>query len=287
MNLMSKTYDSYANKEFLLETFSDMGIAYRIYCSSIYNAIRAIQEVKEIFENTSDYTLLSEITQQIYCSDDARYYTKAEYKASLYKILKTVRDQLNHSLNGETDDNIVLFEAYIDIGILNRLRDVINSVFSEIYKQIDKTKLKQIVLSKSRVKYSLDKVYNKAEELKLNISNQNLPGELNKYNNQSLKLYDELFSPDSLFDLLSGDPVMLEKFDLADKEMNLIFKNTEKWIAEYGSECDQELLRVFKEFIEDDSQMSVGDIDTRLTNLRDKFKNVCIKYGVDIPIEYK
>lgn len=61
----------------------------------------------------------------------------------LFKIIETIRHQVNHSLKDEEDNNI-LFAAYIDFEILENLRLTINDIFSEVYNQIDKTKIKKL-----------------------------------------------------------------------------------------------------------------------------------------------
>lgn len=76
---------------------------------------------------------------QEFIANDNKYYKKENYKATLFKIIETIRHQVNHSLKDDEDNNI-LFAAYIDFEILENLRFIINDIFSEVYNQIDKSK---------------------------------------------------------------------------------------------------------------------------------------------------
>ena len=50
-NTLSKVYLDFKNKEYFIDTFTDKD---RIYCASIYNLVKAIQDSKECFINTKN-----------------------------------------------------------------------------------------------------------------------------------------------------------------------------------------------------------------------------------------
>ena len=115
-NTLSKVYLDFENKEYFIDTFTDRDRIYKIYCASIYNLVKAIQDSKEYFINTKKYEEFENIINQEYVATDHKYYKKENYKASLFKIIETIRHQVNHSLK-EDEDNNILFAAYIDFEI--------------------------------------------------------------------------------------------------------------------------------------------------------------------------
>ena len=219
-NTLSKVYLDFENKEYFIDTFTDRDRIYRLYCASIYNLVKAIQDSKEYFINTKKYEEFEKIINQEFVANDNKYYKKENYKATLFKIIETIRHQVNHSLKDEEDNNI-LFAAYIDFEILENLRLTINDIFSEVYNQIDKTKIKEIVLNKPPIKYSIDKLSNKVDELKLRIpENENRLNEVFKKDNErALELFAQLFNGSNLYDLFMKDPEAIKRFDSADKEI--------------------------------------------------------------------
>ena len=54
-NTLSKVYLDFENKEYFIDTFTDRERIYKIYCASIYNLVKAIQDSKEYFINTKTY----------------------------------------------------------------------------------------------------------------------------------------------------------------------------------------------------------------------------------------
>lgn len=249
-NTLSKVYLDFENKEYFIDTFTDRDRIYRIYCASIYNLIKAIQDSKEYFINTKKYEEFEKMINQEFIANDNKYYKKENYKATLFKIIETIRHQVNHSLKDDEDNNI-LFAAYIDFEILENLRFIINDIFSEVYNQIDKTKIKEIVLNKSKIKYSMDKLSNKVDELKLRIpENENrLSDVFKKDNERSLELFDQLFNGSNLYDLFMGDPEAIKRFDSADREIQKSFKKIEEYINVNGTNLEKEAFKIYKEFM--------------------------------------
>ena len=274
-NTLSKVYLDFENKEYFIDTFTDRERIYKIYCASIYNLVKAIQDSKEYFINTKKYEEFENIINQEYVAIDNKYYKKENYKASLFRIIETIRHQVNHSLKDDEDNNI-LFAAYIDFEILENLRIVINNIFSEVYNEIDKSKIKEIVLNKPKIKYSMDKLSNKVDELKLRIpENENrLNKNFKKENERSLELFDQLFNGSNLYDLIMKDPEAIKRFDSADKEIQKLFEEGEKYINENGSELEKEALKTFKEFMKEKENKSINDINKNVEELKTRLEKL-------------
>lgn len=274
-NTLSKVYNDFENKEYFIDTFTDRDRIYRIYCASIYNLVKAIQDSKDYFINTKKYEEFKNMINQEFIANDNKYYKKENYKATLFKIIETIRHQVNHSLKDDEDNNI-LFAAYIDFEILENLRVIINDIFSEIYNQIDKDKIKEIVLSKPKIKYSMDKLSNKVDELKLRIpENENRLNEVfKKDNDRSLELFDQLFNGSNLYDLFMRDPEAIKRFDSADKEIQESFKKIEEYINVNGTKLEKEAFRIYKEFMEIDEETSIKDLNKNVEELKNRLEKL-------------
>lgn len=277
-NTLSKVYLDFENKEYFIDTFTDRDRIYRIYCASIYNLIKAIQDSKEYFINTKKYEEFEKMINQEFIANDNKYYKKENYKATLFKIIETIRHQVNHSLKDDEDNNI-LFAAYIDFEILENLRFIINDIFSEVYNQIDKTKIKEIVLNKSKIKYSMDKFSNKVDELKLRISeNENrLSDGFKKDNERSLELFDQLFNGSNLYDLFMKDPEAINRFDSADKEIQESLNRVEEYINSNGTDLEKEAFKIYKEFMENDEEVSIKDTTKNIEEMKARLEKLVEK----------
>lgn len=277
-NTLSKVYLDFENKEYFIDTFTDRDRIYRLYCASIYNLVKAIQDSKEYFINTKKYEEFEKITNQEFVANDNKYYKKENYKATLFKIIETIRHQVNHSLKDDEDNNI-LFAAYIDFEILENLRLAINDIFSEVYNQIDNAKIKEIILNKPKIKYSMDKLSNKVDELKLRIpENENRLNEVFKKDNErSLELFDQLFSSSNIYDLFIKDPEAIRKFELADMEMQESFNKIEEYINNNGTDLEKEAFRVLKEFMENDKETSIKDSNKNIEELKNRLEKLVEK----------
>lgn len=277
-NTLSKVYLNFENKEYFIDTFTDRDRIYRLYCASIYNLVKAIQDSKEYFINTKKYEEFEKIINQEFVANDNKYYKKENYKATLFKIIETIRHQVNHSLKDEEDNNI-LFAAYIDFEILENLRLTINDIFSEVYNQIDKAKIKEIVLNKPQIKYSIDKLSNKVDELKLRIpENENRLNEVFKKNNErSLELFDQLFNGSNLYDLFMKDPEAIKRFDSADKEIQESLNMVEEYINSNGTDLEKEAFRILKEFMENDEEISIKDSNKNVEKFKDRLEKLVEK----------
>lgn len=276
-NTLSKVYLDFENKEYFIDTFTDRDRIYRLYCASIYNLVKAIQDSKEYFINTKKYEEFEKIINQEFVANDNKYYKKENYKATLFKIIETIRHQVNHSLKDDEDNNI-LFAAYIDFEILENLRLAINDIFSEVYNQIDNAKIKEIILNKPKIKYSMDKLSNKVDELKLSIpENENRLNEVFKKDNErSLELFDQLFSS-NIYDLFIKDPEAIRKFELAGMEMQESFNKIEEYINNNGTNLEKEAFRELKEFMENDKETSIKDSNKNIEELKNRLEKLVEK----------
>lgn len=279
-NTLSKVYLDFENKEYFIDTFTDRDRIYRIYCASIYNLVKAIQDSKEYFINTKKYEQFENIINQEYIADDNKYYKKENYKASLFKIIETIRHQVNHSLKDDEDNNI-LFDAYIDFEILEKLRIVINNIFNEIYNQIDKSEIKEIVLNKPKIKYSIDKLSNKIDELKLRIqeSENGLNQAFKNDNERALELFEQLFNSSNLYDLFIKNPEAIKKIDLADNEIQESFKKVEDYIIENGTELENETIGILKDFVKGTDGESIKGVNINIQTLQAKIDELKEKYN--------
>ena len=274
-NTLSKVYLDFENKEYFIDTFTDRDRIYRIYCASIYNLIKAIQDSKEYFINTRKYEEFEKMINQEFIANDNKYYKKENYKATLFKIIETIRHQVNHSLKDDEDNNI-LFAAYIDFEILENLRFIINDIFSEVYNQIDKSKIKELILNKPKIKYSMDKLSNKVDELKLRIpENENRLNEVFKKDNErSLELFDQLFNGSNLYDLFMKDPEAINRFDSADKEIQESFNRVEEYINSNGTDLEKEAFKIYKEFMENDEEVSIKDTTKNIEEMKARLEKL-------------
>lgn len=277
-NTLSKVYLDFENKEYFIDTFTDRDRIYRLYCASIYNLVKTIQDSKEYFINTKKYEEFEKIINQEFVANDNKYYKKENYKATLFKIIETIRHQVNHSLKDDEDNNI-LFAAYIDFEILENLRLAINDIFSEVYNQIDNAKIKEIILNKPKIKYSMDKLSNKVDELKLRIpENENRLNEVFKKDNERLlELFDQLFSSSNIYDLFIKDPEAIRKFELTDMEMQESFNKIEEYINNNGTDLEKEAFRVLKEFMKNDKETSIKDSNKNIEELKNRLEKLVEK----------
>lgn len=277
-NTLSKVYLGFENKEYFIDTFTDRDRIYRIYCASIYNLIKAVQDSKEYFINTKKYEEFEKMINQEFIANDNKYYKKENYKATLFKIIETIRHQVNHSLKDDEDNNI-LFAAYIDFEILENLRFIINDIFSEVYNQIDKSKIKELILNKPKIKYSMDKLSNKVDELKLRIpENENrLNGVFKKNNERSLELFDQLFNGSNLYDLFMKDSEAINRFDSADKEIQESLNRVEEYINSNGTDLEKEAFKIYKEFMGNDEEVSIKDTTKNIEEMKARLEKLVEK----------
>lgn len=277
---LSRVYNDFDNKEFIIDTFNDKERIYKMYCSSIYNLIKAIQDSKEFFGKTIKYKEFENILEQKYIANDNKYCSKDNYESTLFKIFETIRHQVNH-FTKDDDDNNILFEIYIDFNIIEKLRLVINDIFYEVYNKIDKNKIKEIILSKPKIQYSFDNFSNKMDELKLKIkeSDNRLNEVFKEDNNRAMELFDKLFNSSNLYDLFVKDPDAIKKFDSADIEMQESYKKIEKYINKNGTELEKETIKLIKEFMKEKESKSIKDRNKNILELQERLSELVEKHN--------
>jgi CII-binding regulator of phage lambda lysogenization HflD len=283
VNTLARVYEDFDDKEFSVNSITDKKRIYKIYCSSIYNMILGIQGSKEFFEKTSRYKELEELLEQKLIANDSKYYKKDNYESTLFKVIETIRHQLNHYAKDD-DDNNMLFEVYVDYKALEKLRIILNDIFYEIYNQIDKEKIKRIILSKPKVQYSYNRFVQQLDEMKNQISNTKI--ELNKIfqkeSERSINILKELLDNDFLYDLISGKQEAIRKLELMDSELEKYYNEADDYIKMYGSEFEKESLELIEELIRSPEPLKIKDININISNLQEKIQMLLEKYNKKI-----
>ena len=277
---LARAYRDLNNKEFIIRTFADQERIYRLYCSSVFNLIKAMQVSKEFFEQNDKYDDFIKMLNTKYIANNNKYYIKGNYEATFYKILETIRNQVNHFEKDDNDNN-VLFEVYIDFELIEIVHTTIRSIFYDVYNDIDKKKIKDIILSKPKIQYSFDKISNKMDDLKLKIdkSDNRLNIFFKEDNERAYELYNQLFNSSNLYDLLTNDPKALEKFDSADKEIKASLSKEEKYINENGTPLEKEAFQLLKDFTKEKEGDSIKDTEKNILELQEKLNKLKEKYN--------
>ncbi len=277
---LARAYRDLNNKDFIIKTFADQERIYKLYCSSVFNLIKAIQASKEFFEHNDKYTDFTKMLETKYTANNNRYYINGNYETTFYKILETIRNQVNH-FEKDDDDNNVLFEVYIDFELVEIVHTTIRSIFYEVYNKIDKKKIKDIILSKPKIQYSFDKITNKMDDLKLKIneSDNRLNRVFKKDNERAHELYDQLFNSSNLYDLLTNDPKAIEKFDSADKEIKESMNKAEKYINKHGTPLEKEAFQLLKEFTKEKETDSIKNTEKNILEFQEKLNKLKEKYN--------
>lgn len=159
------------------------------------------------------------------------------------------------------------------------MRLTINDIFSEIYNQVDKAKIKELILNKPKIKYSMDKLSNKVDELKLRIpENENRLNEVFKKDNErSLELFEQLFNGSNLYDLFMKDPEAIKRFDSADKEIQESFNRIEEYISSNGTDLEKEAFKIYKEFMENDKDANIKDTTKNIEEMKARLEKLVEK----------
>ena len=266
-NMLSKMYIEFDNKELSIANITDKNRIYKLYCSSIYNLIDAIKQSKFLFGDCKKYSDFDDFINKEFFASDDKYYTKINYKSDFYKIMKTIRDQVNHFNRDDEDDNM-LFEIYIDFNIIDSLRLIINDIFYEIYTKLDKTKIESIILSKPKIKYSFDKMNDKIDliEQKCNESTNEVDKIFAKENAESIEILRDYFNPNNIFKLLNKDENIEKKYDAMDNRMDEMLEQQLQYVELNGTNQQKEAINLIKNFTSQDI-ISKNDYDKSLKKL--------------------
>lgn len=275
-NTLSKVYLDFDNKEYSIDTFNDKDRIFKVYCSSIYNLIKAIKDDKQYFDKSDKYDKFDKLINEKYVAEKNNYF-EDDHEESLFKILEAIRHQVNHSRKDE-DDNNLLFEVYIDFNVVDKLRKVIYEMFYETFNTIDKKKLKEINISKPRIKYSIDKMRLQMEQVmdRVDEIDNNL---FKDENNRAFEIFEKLFTAENLYDLLNKDKKAISEFDSADSEIQGMMDKAEKYINEKGSDLEKEALPLIKDFFKDNDRESIKEFNDRVKKLQCNLLKLKEKYN--------
>lgn len=274
-NILSKIYREYDNKELNTSNIIEKQCIYKLFCSAMYNLIDAIKKSNEIFGNTKSYKLFQQNINKKIVANNNEFVERESYESNLYKILAQIRHQNNHFEKDDNDDTM-LFEIYIDFEILDDLRKIINEIFYEVYSEIDKNKIKQITLSRPKIKYSFDKFDKNVNyiELKCLESTNEIDKIFAKDNERAIEILREYCNPSNVFDLMNKDKEVMKKYDLIDKEMEELFNKQDKYITENGNELQKETMNLLKEFFVNNESVTKNEYDKNMKELADKLKRL-------------
>lgn len=274
-NILSKIYREYDNKELNASNIIEKQCIYKLFCSAMYNLIDAIKKSNEIFGNTKSYKLFQQNINKKFVADNNEFVERESYESNLYKILAQIRHQNNHFEKDDNDDTL-LFEIYIDFEILDDLRKIINEIFYEVYNEIDKNKIKQITLSRPKIKYSFDKFDKNVDyiELKYLESTNEIDKIFAKDNERAIEILREYCNPSNIFDLMNNDKETLKKYDLNDKEMDELFNKQAKYIFENGNELQKQAMNLIKDFFINNENITKNEYDKNIRDLVNKLKEL-------------
>lgn len=274
-NTLSRIYTKYENEEITKENVSDRGNIYNLYCSSLYNLISAIKCSKELLDyKTEDYLKFEKIINEKYVTNDSNYYKEIGHETTLYKILMEIRHKNNHY---EKDDNdeMILFEAFIDFDKLELLRKNVNELFYNVYNKIEKKSIKRIILSTPKIKYSLDKMNEKVNETDAKILeiNKNVNSVIAEENIKTMLLFKRLFDPELLYDLLSDEELAVEEFNNIDSEFLNSIVDYEEKLNKNGSKLEKESFEILKKFLHENENVKLDVYKKNIENLISDLKN--------------
>jgi len=274
-NTLSKIYSEYDDKELTFDNIIEKQCIYKLFCSAMYNLMDAIKKSNEIFGNTKSYKLFQQNINQEFVEDNNEYVEKENYESNLYKLLSQIRHQNNHFEKDDNDDTM-LFEIYIDFKIIDELRKIINEIFYEVYNEIDKNKIKQVALSRPKLKYSFDKFDKKVDyiELKYLESTNEIDKLFAKDNERAIEILREYCNPSNVFDLINKDKEAMKKYDLIDNEMEELFHKQDKYIAENGNELQKETMNLLKDFFINNESVTKNEYNKNMKELADKLKEL-------------
>ena len=275
VNTLSKIYIEYDDRELNIDNIIEKQRIYILYCSSMYNLVDAIKKSDDIFGNNSIYESFKCSINQKYVADNVEYLDKQNYESNLYKILGQIRHQNNHFEKDDNDDTI-LFEIYIDYEILYRLNKIINELFYKVYNNIDKNKLKQLVLSRAKIRYSFDKFNKEIDyiETEYSQSTSEIDKIFAKDNERAISILREYCNPSNFFDLMTKEERALKKFELNEKEMDLMFNKIEKYFSKNGTESQQAVLKLIKDYFATDTSVTKNEQDKSIKEFIEKLKTI-------------
>ncbi len=280
-NTLSKIYVEFDDKELSIDTMTERNRVYKVYCSSIYNLLNSIKNSKDLFgkcKRFNDFELF--INKEFYATDK-KYYNQPNYKSNFYKIIKYIRDQVNHFFKDDEDDTM-LFEMFIDFKIIEKLRIIINDIFYEVYNKISKKRIESIILSKPRIQYSFDKINEKINyiEQKYNESTNEIDKMFSRENEESIHILKEYFDSNNLISFFNKDEDTIKKYDLMDNKLNSLNDNFCKYIEENGTDQQKEAIRIINNCIHKEVK-SKKEYEIKIENLKNDLIKIVDKYDTN------
>lgn len=271
-NTLAEIYIEYDDKELSLKNLSNKEKIYKAYCSSISNSIDAIKNSEYLFSECKKFHEFIEYINKEYVASEKEYFDNPNYKSNFYKIIKTIRNQVNHINRDDEDDNM-LFQIYIDFDIIENVRLIINDIFNEIYFKIDKNKIESIILSNARIKYIFDDFNNKITVLEDKIveSDNKLNEIFKSENEEALQLLKDFIEPNNLIKAINGDEIAIDKCDSIDKRTSELFEKAYQYVCKNGNEESKKAMEAIKQLNKVDV-CSKNDYDNKLNKLLDDIK---------------
>ena len=150
-------------------------------------------------------------------------------------------------------------------------------------KFILKNKIKEITLSRSKIKYSFNKFNKKVDyvELKYLESTNEIDKIFAKDNERAIEILREYCNLNNIFDLMNKDKEAIKKYDLIDKEMEELFNKQDKYIAENGTELQKATMNLLKDFFVNNESVTKNEYDKNIKELADKLKELSEKAEVN------
>lgn len=274
-NTLSKLYIKSDNEELSKESISDKAILYKLYCSSIYNLVVAIKNSKDIFSIAEDYDKFVGLINERYKTDNENYYETIEYETSLFKLLAEIRNKCNHFEKDDNDD-IVLFEIYIDFKKVEELRIIINSIFSQIYITIDKSQLEKYFLSKPKVRYEIDRINHAINEYEEKVIERNkvVDDSITEDNLKAISLLKKIFEPTTLYRLITEEKSEYSNLNLIYDGFIQIFLKYEHKILTEGTIVEKKIVREIKEFLKENENVSLNKYNANVERLFERLGEI-------------
>ena len=249
-NTLSKIYRSYDDKKVSVENDIDKNNIYKILCSTLFNTIDGIIKCKEFFNDSKKIQELNNLLNQTYITENKEIYNRAGYKTTLYKILREIRNLYNH-FEKEENDETILYEVYVDFSILEKLRVLINDIYYEFYKEIDKRSLKKVELNRKKIKYSMGLINNSITsiEKKFMTSNNRIDKMYSQETSESINLVKKTFEASNLYDLFYGDSKAIEEFNMTDSKISKYYEKAKKEIEKNGSSKEKQAMKIIEKIV--------------------------------------
>lgn len=256
-NTLSKVYRSYDDKKVSVENDIDKNNIYKILCSTLFNTIGGIIKCKDFFNDSKKIQELNSLLNQTYITENKEIYNRAGYKTTLYKILREIRNLYNH-FEKEENDETILYEVYVDFSILEKLRVLINDIYYEFYKEIDKRSLKKVELNRKKIKYSMGLINNSITsiEKKFMTSNNRIDKMYSQETSESIDLIKKTFEANNLYDLFYGDSKAIEEFNIADSKISKYYEKTKKEIEKSGSSKEKQAMQIIEKIVKSNEDVS-------------------------------